>query len=116
MPTYPNVKVVGMHFRGAHAKEIASALLPGNTLTLEREPENQFDINAIKVIHPGTEQHIGYVEASQAAWTASELDETSEPPTCTVTGLETANRNTYPVVTIVVDETAPVPDPVPDND
>ncbi len=102
MPTYPNVKVVGMHFRGAHAKEIASALLPGNTLTLEREPENAYDINAIKVIHPGTEQHIGYIEAGQAAWIATELDDTTKQPICTVTGLETSNKNTYPVVTIVV--------------
>jgi len=104
MPTYPNVKVVGMHFRGAHAKEIASALLPGNTLTLEREPENAYDINAIKVIHPGTEQHIGYVEASQAAWIASEMDDAAELPTCTVTELMTQNRNTYPLVTIVVND------------
>lgn len=102
MPTFPQVKVVGMHFRGALAKEIASALQPGDKLELQREPENRADANAIKVIHPATAQHIGYVEAGQAAFMAVDLDETSEPPSVTVTGLETARRTTYPVVTIVI--------------
>lgn len=117
MPSYPNVRVVGMHFRGDLAKEIASALSPGDTLTIERDPENQFDANAIKVIHPGTGEFIGFIEATQAVWIASEIDELESfsdigdgqgdvpninSVTCIVTGTITARNTTYPVVTVEI--------------
>lgn len=102
MSSYPNVRVVGMHFRGAHAKEIASALSEGDTLELRREPENQFDANAIMVWHPGTAQHIGYVEATQAVWIASELDDEANEVSCTVSHLHTERNNVYPIVNIEV--------------
>ncbi|NJL70385.1 MAG: hypothetical protein HC888_01645 [Candidatus Competibacteraceae bacterium] len=79
--TFPNVRIVGMHFRGADAKEAAAGLQPGQPLRLEREPENQFDGNAIKVYFE--DLWLGYVEASQAAWIAPNMDE-DRLFTCTV--------------------------------
>lgn len=73
MLTFPNVRVVGMHFRGADAKEAAANLKPEQSLRLEREPENAFDGNAIKVFFE--DLWLGYVEASQAAWIAPNMDD-----------------------------------------
>jgi len=99
MPTFPNVAVVGMHFRGANAVEIASSLQPSNTLVLEPEPENAYDGNALKVLYEG--HHIGYIERGQAAWITPLLDEGADY-TCTVTRLETRRNNIHPIVEIVV--------------
>lgn len=103
MPHYPNVAVVGMHFRGGDAKNIAASLEPGETLRLEREPENQFDSNAIKVFYEAL--WIGYIEAGQAAWIATEMDEPDAPAyIATVTGSEDresrGKTNTHPIVTV----------------
>lgn len=95
-PSFPAVRIVGMHFRGAEAKEYASALQPGDTLSLEREPENEYDQNAIKVMTPGG-MHLGYIERTQAAWISGWLDQ-GETFTVTVSHLETAKNNIYPVV------------------
>jgi len=73
-PTFPEVRLVGAHFRGAEAVEYASALQGGEIFSLEREPENQFDQNAIKVLTPGG-LHIAYVERGQAAWISGHMDE-----------------------------------------
>lgn len=55
--------VVGVTFRGAEAKEIVKHLTPsdGNLLTLEAEPHNEYDSNAVKVIHDPSGSHIGYL-------------------------------------------------------
>lgn len=94
---YPNVKIVGMHFRGGDAREIAASLTPGSTLRLEREPDNAFDSYAIKAFVADT--HIGYIERGQAMWIAPEMDEGAEM-VATVTGHIEEKRNTYPVVTV----------------
>lgn len=78
---FPNVRVVGMHFRGADAKEAAAGLQPEQVLRLEREPDNSFDGNAIKVFFE--DLWLGYLEASQAAWIAPNMDE-GRAFTCTV--------------------------------
>lgn len=73
-PSFPEVRIVGMHFRGAEMVEYASALQGGEELSLEREPENQYDQNAIKVLtNDGT--HLGYIERGQAAWISGHMDE-----------------------------------------
>lgn len=112
MTQYPNVKVVGMHFRGANAKEIAAALQPGDRLIIERESLNEFDPNAIKVIHPPTDQFIGFIEATQAVWISSEIDNFEAlDKQCIakveVTGLETIRNNIHPIVTVNIDEFFP---------
>lgn len=65
--------VMGMHFRGSHAKEIAANLPADSQLSLEREPDNAFDANAIKVFYEDT--WIGYVERGVASFMARDMDE-----------------------------------------
>lgn len=74
--TFPSVRVVGMHFRGADAKEAAANLQPGQSLRLEREEMNEHDGNAIKVYFE--DLWLGYLERGQAAWIAPNMDEGME--------------------------------------
>ena len=73
-PDFPEVRLVGAHFRGTEAVEYASALQGGEIFSLEREPENLYDQNAIKVVTPGG-LHLAYVERGQAAWISGHMDE-----------------------------------------
>lgn len=49
----------GTSFRGVEAKAIAAGLSEGDELVLQREDSNQYDANAIAVVDPSTEVHIG---------------------------------------------------------
>ena len=57
------VNLVGVTFRGAEAKEIVKSLTrqDGVNLSLEAEPDNEYDVCAVKVIHDPTNTHIGYL-------------------------------------------------------
>ena len=103
MQLFQNVAVVGMHFRekeGVPAKTIVGNFVPPVELTLEREPENPYDLYAIKVLYDN--QHIGYVEAATASYIATTLDENPDMYSRTVEMLEPRGRNLYPIVTIEV--------------
>ncbi|HMM02028.1 MULTISPECIES: HIRAN domain-containing protein [unclassified Dysgonomonas] len=52
-------ELAGLYYRSVRAKKIANELEAGDFLELKREPSNQFDSNAVKVLHNGI--HIGYV-------------------------------------------------------
>lgn len=93
-PTFPNVAVVGMHFRGQHAIAWAEAIQPGTEIFYEREPENPYDSMAIKVLY--NLQHVGYIERNQAAFIAPWIDSGTEF-SCTVTGVETRGKNIHPL-------------------
>jgi len=99
MPLFPSVAVVGMHYRGGGAKDVAAALNIGNTVRLEREPENSHDAYAIKVLVE--DMHIGYVERSQAAWIAPYMDDGLEP-TALVIGHDQRGNNLHPLLDINV--------------
>lgn len=99
MPKFPNVRVVGMHFRGGGAKDVAAAITEATPINLEREPDNQYDAYAIKVLIE--DFHIGYIERGQAAWISPLMDE-GEPYTVTFTHHEEVKKNTHPVLTIEV--------------
>lgn len=101
MSVFPEVLCVGMHFRGGAAKDIAASLSVGDTVTLEREPENAYDEYAIRVL-VGPE-HIGYIERGQAAWISPLMDE-GGTATAFVTGHEERKRNLHPVLRIEVDD------------
>lgn len=97
-PTFPNVAIVGMHFRereGVPAKAIVGSFSPPVDLTFEREPENRFDSFAIKVFYSG--DHIGYVEAKQAMFISPWLDQGAEY-ICVCTDLEQRGNNLHPIV------------------
>ena len=57
------VNLVGVTFRPPEAKEIVKNLSrdDGKLLSLEAEPDNEYDNNAVKVIHDPTGVHIGYL-------------------------------------------------------
>lgn len=101
MPTFPNVRCVGMHFRGPAAVEAAAALTPHQSqLMLEREPDNAYDAYAIKVMLEDI--HLGYIERGQAAWISPLLDDGAEA-TVEVTGHAHEKNNIYPILTIEVE-------------
>ena len=81
MILYP--PLVGINFRPIMARSIANDLAQGDILTLEREPSNQFDINAIKVIHPESGEFIGYIARMVAAEIIVFLDQ-GKSYSCTV--------------------------------
>lgn len=103
---FPNVRVVGMHFRGGGAKDVAAALEPGDTVRLEREPDNGHDAYAIKVFVE--DMHIGYIERGQAAWISPLIDE-GGVATARVTGHEEVKRNVHPLLSIEVTDDAEAP-------
>jgi hypothetical protein len=97
MPSFPGVSLVGTHFRPPEAKEYVSALAVGDELVLEREPENEYDQNAIRVLSSADGIHLGYLARDQAVWIAPYLDE-GTTFTTTVVGFEFASRTTYPIL------------------
>jgi hypothetical protein len=64
----------GLSFRPIEAKVIAGNLIEGSPLTLMREPDNQFDPNAIMVLCPDTQVHLGYVAKEVAVDLAGDMD------------------------------------------
>jgi hypothetical protein len=64
----------GVNFRPASAKEVVTNLEEGQKLNLEREPGNEYDENAIKVIEPESGEFIGYVAKEIAAELAPHMD------------------------------------------
>ena len=51
----------GANFREPEEKDAVSALSVGDPLTLEREPTNQYDENAIMILNADGTLHLGYV-------------------------------------------------------
>lgn len=71
------VTVVGTHFRGSEAKQAVNALVVGETdFQFEREPDNEYDANAIQVIHAG--EFIGYLARANNHNLAAALDAGAE--------------------------------------
>lgn len=64
-----NSKVAGISLH----QEVVSELGPGTELVLEREKENQFDSNAIKILTK-TGRHLGYVRKALAKDLARLID------------------------------------------
>lgn len=76
--------LVGVSFRPKETKEIVRELQMDDELRLEREPENQHDENAVKVVNDNGD-FLGYVEKDVAAEIADRLDNGDEY-TCSVVG------------------------------
>lgn len=56
----------GVSFRGTVAKAIVANLEEGDELLLIAEPENPYDVNAVRVVDPATGEHLGYVAKEEA--------------------------------------------------
>ena len=63
-------EMVGMRHRGT--AQYVAGLPNGAELTLEREPDNSYDGNAVKVLHKG--RHVAYIKAVQAVSLAMAMD------------------------------------------
>lgn len=96
-----NTILVGTHFRPVEAKEIVSALSEDDELFLEREPENAYDANAIKVNFDldGRPVHVGYIAKEDAIYIAPHMDDGSSF-TCHVSGFEQRGRNIHPLLLV----------------
>lgn len=75
--------LAGLSFRPAEAKEAVDALNIGHDVTLERDPENEYDSNAVKVITEGV--FVGFVPKADNFEIASHLD-AGKPYTANVSG------------------------------
>ena len=59
-------RLVGVNFRPIEAQAAVSELEPGATVYIIRDPENEFDPNAIKVYDyegPESRHHLGFIAA-----------------------------------------------------
>lgn len=83
--------LTGVSFRPSEAKEVVKQLSIGDSLRLERDPNNKFDSNAVMVMaEVGAAdqgdvhlEFIGFIPAADNAEIAEHLDEGGEY-TCTV--------------------------------
>jgi len=93
--------LVGMHFRSVEAREIVSSLTEDSILLLEREPENAYDPNAIKVLFALDDRavHLGYIAREDAAYIAPQMDEGGEF-VASVTGFEQRGKNLHPLLSV----------------
>lgn len=72
-----NFPLVGVQFRSLEERETFANLSPGDDLRLERDPNNQYDANAIKVLCEIEDDvyHIGFIAAAHARNLAPQMDE-----------------------------------------
>lgn len=66
--------LAGVQFRPASAKSVVKFLKTDQVLGLERDADNPYDINAIKVIDPDSLEFIGFVAKRDAADVAPYMD------------------------------------------
>jgi len=97
VPTFTNVKLVGMHFRQeVNAKAVVANMVPPVIVYYEREHYNPYDENAIKIIYNG--DHIAYVERESAALIAPYVDD-GVVFNVLVEELVEHRKNLYPIAT-----------------
>jgi hypothetical protein len=65
--------IIGMRHRGPKAELLVKSLARDEALVLERDPANQYDPNAVKVIARG--EHVGFVPKALAALLAKDMAE-----------------------------------------
>lgn len=94
---------VGLAFRGEEAKAVAAMLMAGDKLDLEREPDNEHDAYAIKVLQNDT--HICYIARDVAAFMATYLDEGGWEVDCTYDHTEQKGRAVHLILDIVLTKT-----------
>jgi hypothetical protein len=112
MPKFSHVRLVGTHFRGLDAKAVVSAFERGTRVGLEREPENEYDGNAVKVLYgPEPSIHVGYVDRDVAAYLAPLMDD-GTAFSAKVVDFVQGSRVVYPLLDI--ERVPPALDGLPD--
>lgn len=93
-PTIHSI-LVGNGFRPSAAREVAKDIPSNTELGLEREYDNAYDANAVKVLYKG--EHIGYVKATEAAELRPWMDSGVEYGCYTLTCVDYP-RNKYEIL------------------
>lgn len=65
--------LVGVNFRPAEARALVKDCQIGHVFSLEAEPSNPYDSNAVKVIDPETGTFVGYLSRESNMETAEHL-------------------------------------------
>lgn len=86
-------ELVGMRFRGQLAVEAVNTIKTGDTIQLQREPDNKFDPNAIKVLLRGV--FVAYVAKGAAAHIATHMDQQVDARNALEAGEESPVLETY---------------------
>lgn len=76
--------LVGNNFRPLTAQVALSQLQIGDTIRLEREPDNAYDENAIKCMVDN--EHVGFVAKTEAAVLAPVIDSSPNPAIARISG------------------------------
>lgn len=72
------IPLVGTHFRGSEAKQLVNDLIPGaDGFTFEREPDNEYDPDAIAVYIDDC--HVGYLARTHNGALACAMDDGASP-------------------------------------
>lgn len=79
--------LAGLSYRDIREKETASNLDEGDCVILEKEPDNEYDKNAVKVI-TADGFHIGYVEKALSRYITENLFDIKETLVTDMTGTE----------------------------
>lgn len=64
-------ELAGLYYRSSKAKKVANELESGDFLEIKREPSNQFDPYAVKILNNGV--HLGYVPMDYSEEVSSNL-------------------------------------------
>lgn len=109
---YPNIystKVAGINYHKAAARQYAGITF---SATLVADPKNEYDENAIKVIHSESKKHLGFIPADETDDVRQFLDGHLPHSNCRVhidegedTDDETGRTRTYFTAKIVIKRT-----------
>lgn len=96
-----NLTLMGANFRPAESRDIVKGLSmgDGHLLSLEVEPNNQYDMFAVKVLC--NEKHIGYLPKGPNEIIFDKLIEGSEPTSIEIVAFESSLK---PVMQIEFDD------------
>lgn len=99
VPPVRHALVKGAFYRSPDIRQYVEMLEAGSPLMIEREPGNPKDTNAIKVLDPDSELHLGYINRELAELLAPDMD-AGWFFTVTVVEMVPGNNVNYPKVRI----------------
>jgi hypothetical protein len=105
---YEFIQAVGMHFRQQHEKDFMANAEIDYTFRLIREPENQYDENAIKVTYEtsdGDILHCAYINKEEASFIAPDMDANPQAKWYgIIAGFQSTPKVNYPLLNIYFEE------------
>jgi hypothetical protein len=94
--------LAGLSYRPAEAKQAVDELEIGDPITLERDPGNEYDFNAVQIIVD--EVFIGFIPKADNSEIASHLD-AGKPYTAYVAGWAGTRKPTFSITLLEEGET-----------